>query len=158
MNFFKSIKSTFFSKYANFSGRATRFEFWSFVLFYYFTIFTLKLPVFTSFFGNAIYGEIFQILVFGTYLITVIPYLAVSFRRLHDANISGWWSLLPLIPRYGSMAPVSWWILVVILYVVISIVFYTLPSDPKKNKYGPSIKFQKKILRTKKNRSRIIQK
>ena len=80
MNFIESIQ-TCFRKYFTFSGRAQRSEFWWFVLFG--TILSF-IP-----FINMISG-----------LVLLIPNLAVTARRLHDTDRSGWWMLAP----YGFFA------------------------------------------------------
>ena len=45
------------------------------------------------------------------YLATIIPGLAVSVRRLHDTDSSGWWLLLGLIPLIGMIVLIVWWCL-----------------------------------------------
>ena len=55
----------------------------------------------------------------------LIPSLAVSIRRLHDTNRSGWWILIGLIPFLGAL---------------VLIVFYLLDGTPGPNKYGPDPK------------------
>ena len=91
MNFVESIK-TCFVKYATFSGRASRSEFW------YFCLFLVILDVSTEILDAALAGESFWSYdeFFGPitsifYLVTFLPGLALSFRRLQDINKSGWW-------------------------------------------------------------------
>ncbi|WP_010523026.1 DUF805 domain-containing protein [Aquimarina agarivorans] len=84
-------------KYLDFSSRSRRKEFWMFYLFY--SIFSALLGVidnlFDLFSGNfGFLSTIFSVLMF-------IPYLAVSIRRLHDVNKSGWFLLLILVPIIG---------------------------------------------------------
>ncbi len=86
-------------QYADFNGRARRTEFWMFVLFN--LIFSLVANVLDYMFGtmyvfSGIYG-----------LAMIIPSLAVSVRRLHDVNKSGWMILVSLIPIIGII-----WLLV----------------------------------------------
>ena len=88
MTFFESI-TTCFKKYATFSGRATRSEFWYFFLFY--VIATTIAPIMDIFIFDTIYGMFFWI----TYIVTLLPYIAVWARRLHDINRSGWW-IIPI--------------------------------------------------------------
>lgn len=97
MNFTTSIKRCF-EKYTDFSGRATRSEFW------YFSLFILLLGQCSIVIDAAIAGESFwsHDEYFGPsyiiyLLITLIPSLAVTARRLHDNNRSGWWMLLTFI-------------------------------------------------------------
>ena len=79
MNIAESI-STCFRKYANFSGRAQRSEFWWFAAFFFICL-PLSILIF-------IWPLIFALL---------IPTLAVSVRRLHDTNRSAWWVLPPFL-------------------------------------------------------------
>ena len=110
-------------KYACFSGRARRKEYWMFVLF--------------NFIAASVAGFIGGLLVRVTgvvafsFLSTIynlavlIPGLAVCFRRLHDIGKSGWWVLIGLVPFVG-------WIVL--------LVFACLDSQPGENKYGPNPK------------------
>jgi uncharacterized membrane protein YhaH (DUF805 family) len=86
MNFADAIKVCF-NKYLDFSGRAKPLEFWWFFLF--FMISYLTLSMFSK--------ELAVLFIFAT----LLPYLAVSVRRLHDTNRSGWWLLISLIPVIG---------------------------------------------------------
>ncbi|WP_161522286.1 DUF805 domain-containing protein [Bifidobacterium xylocopae] len=94
IGFVAAIKR-FFTKYADFSGRASRGEFWWAFLFLFLAggaISLLTMPM-----GSA-----------GTYigyvwdLAILIPNLAVTVRRLHDTNLSGCWVLLPFGLTYGG--------------------------------------------------------
>ena len=103
-------------KYADFSGRAHRTEFWMFALFNF--IIATVVSVIDIFF---ITGG----LIYGLYLLGVlIPGIAVGARRLHDTDKSGWMLLLGLIPLVG----------LVLLY------FFVIDSQPGPNKYGPNPK------------------
>lgn len=86
MTFTGAIK-TCFSKYADFNGRATRSEYWWYVLFI----------VLVSIVLSEISGTLSVIFT----LVTLLPSLAVGARRLHDTNRSGWLLLLNLIPIVG---------------------------------------------------------
>jgi uncharacterized membrane protein YhaH (DUF805 family) len=103
-------------KYAVFSGRARRMEFWMFVLFY--VIIAVVLAVVDAMIGMPILGSIFM-------LALLVPSLAVGARRLHDIGKSGWWQLLVLVPLIGA---------------IILIVFWVLDSKPGDNEYGPNPK------------------
>lgn len=86
MTFTESIK-TCLSKYADFSGRATRSEYWWFVL-------AIVLgSIVTSLIGDLVYA----IFVLGT----IVPSIAAAARRLHDTGRSGWLQLIVLIPLIG---------------------------------------------------------
>ena len=73
---------------------------------------------------------------------SLLPYLGVAIRRLHDSNKSAWYIALPIIPSIVSRLEGFEWFGIISL--VISILLFSLPSDPKKNKYGPVIVFEKK--------------
>ena len=124
MKFFNSIKNTYV-KYASFSGRATKSEFWFFVLFYYSIIFLLT---FSMFFFNAGKGVMWVMYAFS--LGSLLPYLGVAIRRLYDSNKSAWYIALPIIPSIVSRLEGFEWFGIISL--VISILLFSLPSDPKK--------------------------
>lgn len=85
-------------QYCDFSGRATRTEFWMFVLFN--IIFSILFSVIGA------YMDIMWLQ--GVYSIAVLlPGLAVTVRRMHDIGKSGWMILVSLIPLVGSI-----WLLV----------------------------------------------
>ena len=101
-------------KYAVFSGRARRKEYWMFVLFY--IIFGIILGIIEGIIG--ISG-----ILTGLYcLALLIPSIAVSVRRLHDIGRTGWWVLICLVPIVGS---------------IVLLIFMLLDSQPGDNQYGP---------------------
>ena len=104
-------------KYAVFTGRARRSEFWYFVLANFLIAIALNVVDFTV--GS--YGAISVI--YSVALL--IPSLAVSVRRLHDTNRSGWWLLLYFIPLIGF---------------IVLIIFFVEDSNPGDNNYGPNPK------------------
>ncbi len=79
-------------KYADFSGRATRQEYWMFVLFY--LIFHIVLATI-----DRLVGTMFLVPIFS--LALLIPNVSVGARRLHDTGRTGWWQLISLIPLIG---------------------------------------------------------
>ena len=94
MNFVEAIK-TCFVKYADFSGRASRSEYW------YFSLFILLLSICSEIIDPIIAGVPF--LEYDDYwgpatlivtTLTILPALGVSVRRLHDIDKSGWWILI----------------------------------------------------------------
>lgn len=118
---------TVLKKYAVFSGRARRKEYWMFVLFNIIISFVLSLidGIVLSCLGIDTGSTRFSILgtIYG--LAIFVPALAVAVRRLHDTNRSGWWLLISLVPFIG---------------VIILIVFFVQDSQPGDNKYGPNPK------------------
>jgi uncharacterized membrane protein YhaH (DUF805 family) len=92
MSFAESIRSCL-RKYATFSGRARRSEFWWFHLFYGLCmIVTAMLMIATN-------SAVPAILILGL----IVPVLAVTVRRLHDSGRSGGWIFLVLIPYVGGL-------------------------------------------------------
>lgn len=92
---------TAMKKYAVFTGRSPRREFWYFFLFN--NLILIALTILDGLIGTAyglsplgVLGGIFAIATF-------IPAIAVSVRRLHDLNLSGWLFLLTLVPLIGSI-------------------------------------------------------
>ncbi len=87
-------------RYANFSGRAPRAEYWWFFLFY---IVALIIAIFIDkALGSnlfATYGIVSTVLMVSVF----IPSLAAVVRRLHDADRSAWWLLLYLVPIIGAI-------------------------------------------------------
>ena len=106
MDFGQAIK-TCFNKYATFTGRAGRPEFWWFFLFQ-----VIALAA-ASMFGETLYGV--------TTLALLLPALAVGARRLHDVRKSAWFLLLGFIPVLGFLILLYW---------------CAQQSDPQANEYG----------------------
>jgi uncharacterized membrane protein YhaH (DUF805 family) len=110
-------------KYAVFTGRSRRKEYWYFVLFV--VVISIVLSMIDSFIGAydrstgaGLLSSIFSLAV-------LIPSIAVSVRRLHDIGRTGWWVLISLVPLIG-------WIVL--------LVFHVQDSTPVTNRYGPSPK------------------
>jgi len=116
MNAFDYYKKGFTEKYADFSGRARRSEYWYFILFNILaTAVTMGI--------DALYG--YPIL-YGLYtLAAIVPSLAVAVRRLHDTNKSGWFLLISFIPLIGG---------------ILLLVWFVKDSDEGINEYGPNPK------------------
>ena len=91
MNYFLDVMQ---NKYAQFSGRATRSEYWYFVLFS--IIIYIIAMVIDGFLADLTGGIL--ILTIIVMLGLLIPNIAVSIRRLHDIGKSGWWYLLSFVP------------------------------------------------------------
>jgi len=99
MNFAQAISSGF-SNYVNFSGRAVRSEYWYWILF--------------NVLGYIVTGIIDAVLGLGVIsglfgLAVLLPDIAVSVRRLHDLDRTGWWVLLGLIPIVGGIILIIWY-------------------------------------------------
>ncbi len=81
-------------KYAVFTGRARRSEYWYFLLFYLLIIFALTiLDVMTGMYdaasGRGLTSSIFM-------LVSIVPSISVNIRRMHDIGKSGWYMLIPI--------------------------------------------------------------
>jgi len=93
MTFGESI-SICFTKYADFTGRASRSEFW------WWTLFVILASIATGLISDMV-SAIFS-------LATLLPGLAVGARRLHDTDRSGWLQLLWFIPVIGWIILIVW--------------------------------------------------
>ena len=114
MNWYLTLMT---QKYASFSGRARRMEYWMFFLVY----FVIALVI----------GVVEGLLSIGGYLtgifalVHLLPSLGVTVRRLHDTGRSGWWLLVALVPLIGAL---------VLLFFMLS------AGKPETNAYGPNPK------------------
>ena len=160
MSFGEAIKSVF-SKYATFSGRARRSEFWYFFLLNFIICFVLGfIPVLSW--------------VSGLWSLAIlIPFVAVTVRRFHDIGKSGWYYLVPLIPALAYTGYLVYYVmktvkevgvydmdaiarhitdhpsgilaivvlgLLTIITTIIWIVWMAKDSQPGENKWGPNPK------------------
>lgn len=125
------------NNYANFTGRARRREYWMFTLINTIIVTVLSIPVYGAAIGMAMQSDtgaapsagltgttlIFAVLM-GIYALAVmVPSIAVTVRRLHDAGFSGWLYLLNFVG----------------LSIVV-LVLCVLDSKPCSNKWGPNPK------------------
>lgn len=118
MGFMDAVKNVLLNNYVNFDGRASRSEYWWWVL----ATIPMSFPFFildVTFFGWGIedptwFQNIFAVAIF-------LPGLGVVFRRLHDSGRSGWWLLIGLIPCVGF---------------IVLIVFLAQDGEPYPNQYG----------------------
>ncbi len=102
MNFPQAVASCF-RNYVGFSGRAPRSEYWYWILFYVLVVIAAILIDTAVFRGSSI-----SPLTTIVELACLLPGLAVSIRRLHDIDRSGWWILLALIPLIGAIILLIW--------------------------------------------------
>ena len=123
MDFATSIK-TCFSKYAVFSGRASRSEYWWFALFGFIGgIVTLVIDIMILGYSPESIGP--TNIIFS--VITFLPYLSVGARRLHDINKSGWWQLIVLT----------------VIGIILLIIWWATVGKNKKNVHGSPLKLKK---------------
>ena len=144
MDFQKSVK-TCFQKYATFSGRASRSEFWYFWLFNYAIYAILTIIALNISFKFFWFLGVF-------FLVNFIPYIAVTARRLHDVNKSGWFQILPLpfsfldrlLERTSQEGlSIIFTFITLGLYIYL-IVLWCTKGDKKNNRFGKSINLKKK--------------
>jgi uncharacterized membrane protein YhaH (DUF805 family) len=90
--------------YATFEGRATRQEYWMFYLFNLLAMILSFLPFLLSTTTDDAGLENMQWLLLPIFYLlgTFIPWIALTARRLHDVNLSGWWQLLTFLP-FGTL-------------------------------------------------------
>jgi uncharacterized membrane protein YhaH (DUF805 family) len=104
-------------KYAVFSGRARRKEYWMFFLFN--IIIVIAIGFVESIIGSpGVIGMLYSLAV-------LIPGIAVSIRRLHDTGRTGWWMLVALVPVIGA---------------IVLLIFMVQDSKPGTNQYGANPK------------------
>jgi uncharacterized membrane protein YhaH (DUF805 family) len=119
MNYYTDV----LKKYAVFTGRARRKEYWMFVLWNF--IIAILAGIVFNLIGYIMHDWAIGMVVDLYYLAVLIPALAVLARRLHDTGRSAWWMLIGLIPLIGA---------------IVLFVFAVLDSQPGDNKYGPNPK------------------
>ena len=123
MTFTKSIEVCF-NKFAIFSGRASRSEFWWFFLFGILgSIIASIIDVMIFGYSIEASGPIYWIFT----IVLLLPSLAVGARRLHDIDKTGWWQLL--------------WI--TIIGGIVVIIWQATMGEKKKNRYGAPIKLKR---------------
>lgn len=141
VSFPEAVKRAF-TKYCCFRGRASRSEYWWFNLFNFIVMCIIYLLFGlgsnTSQLAGTIYG-----------LAVLLPSLGLSFRRLHDIGLSGWWMIILLGVMYAlltvgfvgiinhSMATSGICFMGVLACYAAVIIMTVLPSQPRENKYGP---------------------
>jgi len=108
------FKLVVFERYAQFTGRAGRAEYW------WFFLANLIVSVLFNALGRA--TALFALIGLLYSLALLIPGIAVAIRRLHDTGRSGWWLLISLVPIVG---------------IIVLIVFLATEGDPGANEYGP---------------------
>jgi len=145
-------------KYADFTGRAPRAEFWWYFLAV--IIASIVARIIDNILGMNVmgpYGPLSLILMLGL----LVPNIAVAVRRLHDTDRSGWWILLPIVPyclafvlggaammggaasgsamgMSAGMGIASIFLLIGAACALLLLVFYCLPGTPGDNRYGPN--------------------
>ena len=139
-------------KYANFSGRAPRAEYW---WYYLFLMIAYVAAIFIdSALGSSLLGP-YGILTLVVWLGAIVPTLAVGVRRLHDTNRTGWWMLAPILPYligFAMLGPAALdpegtgmaaaggamiFMLIGMVMAIVIFVFTVLRGTVGPNNYGP---------------------
>ncbi len=128
-------------RYADFSGRSRRMEYWMFTLFNVLVLLGLGIVLGAigyatgSFQGSTpptFFIILLGIVALGYVAVFLVPSIAVVVRRLHDRDMSGWWYLgiivASMIPIVGTLASIALLVLMV------------LPGTPGPNRFGPDPK------------------
>ncbi|MBW8881200.1 MAG: DUF805 domain-containing protein [Asticcacaulis sp.] len=118
MTFVQAIQSGF-KNYAKFDGRASRSEYWWFMLFQ-FLVLIIPDVLMQGELRNGGPGLFTAVYVIGV-IALFLPSLGLGFRRLHDTDRSAWWLFIALVPLVG---------------VIVLLVFYCQKGTPGPNKYG----------------------
>lgn len=129
MGFGDAVRVCMQEKFASFSGRATRAEYWYFVLFMFIVLFCGAL---TGIFLGRIFSGGDEDVAVGIFIVVylllalgfICPCVSVVVRRLHDTGRSGWWYWVGLIPYIGS---------------IVLLIFELMPSEEIDNEYGPYV-------------------
>jgi uncharacterized membrane protein YhaH (DUF805 family) len=122
MDFITAIK-TCSQKYTDFTGRATRREFWFFTLFVQLLFLCSDvLDPYVAGVDPENYLEIYGPVTLIMQIVTLLPSLSVTARRLHDSGTNGWWMLLALTGL--GLIPLVYWL--------------CRPSDKESNDFGES--------------------
>lgn len=138
MGFVEAVKS-FYGRYTDFSTRSSRSEYWWVALFMFVVYMVLMIPFFMSMGGmnpesieagdysSLAIGPLIPLILFA--LASLIPSIALTIRRIHDFDKSGWFYLLfivlSIIPIVGLIASIGW------------IVIMCLRGTVGDNRFGP---------------------
>jgi len=119
---FPDAVRTCLSKYITFSGRATRSEYWYFVLFPF-------LVFLSAFVVDGILNMALDAPALGGNMLTgvvmlflLLPLISAAVRRLHDLGHSGWWYLIGFVPVVGG---------------VVLLILFCFQGTPGENRFGP---------------------
>ena len=118
MGFMDAVKNVLLNNYFSFNGRASRSEYWWWIL----AQFTILIPL--SFLDGLVFGWGYNDPMWFSdifILAMLLPSFSVLVRRLHDIGRSGWWYFIAIVPCVG---------------IIILIVFLIMDGEPHPNAYG----------------------
>jgi uncharacterized membrane protein YhaH (DUF805 family) len=121
MSFSDAVTTVLTKKYADFSGRARRSEYWWFALALSLAWLAVIIVLGVIIQSMALYYTVAVLL----WAAAIVPSLGVLVRRLHDTGRSGWWFFISFVPLVGG---------------IILLVFTVSDGTPGDNQYGPSPK------------------
>ena len=117
LTFQEAVQRALTVNYCNFSGRASRSEYW------WFALFTFVLGMVLGLILGIIFSDTMTNILTGIVnLALFLPSLGLSVRRMHDVDRSGWWVLINFIPVSGWLLYLYW---------------AAPPSKPTPNQWGP---------------------
>ena len=136
---FREAVTACIQDYYTFSGRARRPEYW------WFFLFVIVGSVLLAAIDAVIFGEDMLLGLNGLFgLLTFLPQLAVSWRRMHDTGRPGWFNLLPMVPTVplfildsGDSVPKLVLMFLSVVVMIAVLVWLVLPSQPVPNRFGP---------------------
>jgi len=130
----ESFRGVLTHHYADFKGRAARTEFWRYILVY------LVISILLDILGIRLLSSVVG-------LALLVPTLAITVRRLHDVDKSGWLVLIPIVPTFLTLSLfyLSWLLGVVFAFATVLcsaylIYLYVLPGMVGPNQFGPDPK------------------
>ena len=104
MDIIGNYKNVLTKKYAQFTGRAGRSEFWLFVLVnFVITMVLYILTIVAAAAGSSTLALVFNLVLLVYGLATLVPTIAVGVRRLHDIGKEGVWFCINFIPLVGGI-------------------------------------------------------
>ena len=118
VSFKEAVVRALSQNYCNFSGRASRSEYWWFYLFS--CIVSWVVSIIVSLFSSDLSTMYIASMIVG--LAFLLPGLGIAVRRLHDIGKSGWWLFISLIPLIGA---------------ILLLVWFCKDSEMEPNEYGP---------------------
>ena len=121
MGFSDAVQNVLMNNYANLNGRASRSEYWWFVLFNF--IVNIVTFVIDLTLGSMITYDMGYVGLIA-FLALLLPTVSVSVRRLHDIGKSGWWILLAIIPIVNFIG------------IFVILVFTLMEGEKQPNQYG----------------------